>query len=557
MQIRNHRTVLLLTLVTTVLSSVAQEPIEWSCIYTPDALPDESGWGASKGENTTAEITPAGLHLVDAGTKRTQLHCYSRSWGAWPKRGGVAQATVKVVSCTSRSGMCIHTSDGVHEEGLTLYPDRIELSHSELAYAMDTTDAFHTYQIRIEGTDIEVRVDGKRVIDGSGRFTAPAHNGRRVFMFGSVSSASTGEAYWRDVRYYAKTIPATRWQDATDVVIYRKKDVYACFPSLYKLPDGRLYASFGTRVRRSHIDNTGGSARALSSDAGRTWQLTKERHTSPAFMRADGTRIVPSARGWIYVDEAELPKVKEMGRRWMDVRKGRIAYLGDPRVTITPPQGEARVIELPCPAPAGVMSFHHGCSFVRTGTIWLTAIYGSITPKGKSGVWGIRSEDDGETWAMVMIADPLSVGDGFNETAVCGNGRGELVAVMRPKRESMNSYQCVSSDGGKTWSPPVDTGFWGYPSHLLLLQDGRMLCSRGYRRDAMGIRAVLSADGGHTWDVDNEIVIRCDGQGNGSDNGYPISVQLADGHIFTIYYINDEHNVTHVAGTHWNLPARE
>jgi len=538
-------------------ADTASEQVDWSLIYRPAALPDESGWGASKGENTSAEITSDGLHIVDAGTERTQLHCYSRSWGARPERGAVVEATVKVVSCTSRSGMCIHTSDGEHEDGLTLYPDRIELSHAKLAYTMDTTDGFHTYRIRIRDTDISVYMDGELVIDGTGQFTAPAHNGRRVCMFGSISSASTGEAYWRGIRYRVEVIPATRWKGASDVIIYRKKDVYACFPTLCKLADGRLYASFGTRVRRSHIDNTGGAARALSADEGRTWQLTDERHSDPAYIRSDGTRIVPHARGWIYVDETELPKVKQMGRRWMHARKGCIAYLGDPLVSFTTPDGKTRRLELPCPAPAGVMGFHHACSFVRLGNVWLRAIYGGLKPKGKSGVWGIRSEDDGDTWAIVTIADPLSAGDGFNETAVCDNGRNELIAVMRPKREGMNSYQCFSDDKGKTWSTPEDTGFWGYPSHLLLLQDGRLLCTRGYRRDAMGIRATLSNDGGHTWDVANGIVVRCDGQGNGGDNGYPISTQLRDGHIFTIYYINDEHNVTHVAGTHWDLPAPE
>lgn len=81
-----------------------------------------------------------------------------------------------------------------------------------------------------------------------------------------------------------------------------------------------------------------------------------------------------------------------------------------------------------------------------------------------------------------------------------------------------------------------------------------MLWTRGYRRDSMGVRALISADGGHTWDLANEIVVRADGAGNGGDNGYPISVQKANADIFTLYYINDETNVTHIAGTHWPLP---
>ena len=531
--------------------------IEWSVVYSAERLPDKDGWGASKGARTRAEITPDGLHLVDGGSQPTELHCYSRNWRARPERGAVIRATVKVVSCTDRSGMCIHASDGVHEDGLTLYPDRIRLSHADLEHAMDTTDGFHTYEMRISGLNIEVRVDGRVVIDGWGHFTAPAHGGRCVAMFGSVSSRSTGEAYWKEVRYAVSIVPTTRLEGARDVVVYRKEGVYACFPSLYRLADGRLCASFGTRVRRSHIDGTGGSARAISADDGETWTITEDRPPNPRFVRADGTTVVPHAQGWIYVSDDELPRVKESGRRWMRAREGTIAYLGDPQVRVTPADGESRIIELPNPAPGGVMSFHHDCSFHRAGKLWLTAIYGGLSADGPSGVWGIRSEDDGETWEVVTIADPRSAGRGFNETAVCDNGRGELIAVMRPKDERMNTYQCFSMDGGKTWTRPEDTGFWGYPCHLLLLEDGRLLCSRGYRRDAVGIRAALSRTGGHTWDVANDIVIRCDGQGNGSDNGYPISVQRADGRILSIYYINDAENITHVAGTIWDLPAAE
>jgi hypothetical protein len=72
----------------------------------------------------------------------------------------------------------------------------------------------------------------------------------------------------------------------------------------------------------------------------------------------------------------------------------------------------------------------------------------------------------------------------------------------------------------------------------------------------MGVRAVLSSTGGHTWDLENEIILRADGYGNGGDNGYPISLEhdTEDGRIFTIYYLNDKENVTHVAGTHWQVP---
>jgi hypothetical protein len=104
---------------------------------------------------------------------------------------------------------------------------------------------------------------------------------------------------------------------------------------------------------------------------------------------------------------------------------------------------------------------------------------------------------------------------------------------------------------------------WGYPPHLLKLRDGRVLCSFGYRRDPMGVRAVLSNDGGKTWDINNIIVLRNDGgipsefrrdaESGGADLGYPISTQLSDGSILTVYYITLADGVTHSAATRWRV----
>ena len=76
----------------------------------------------------------------------------------------------------------------------------------------------------------------------------------------------------------------------------------------------------------------------------------------------------------------------------------------------------------------------------------------------------------------------------------------------------------------------------------------------------MGVRAVLSEDGGRTWDMSKEVVLRDDGVatwGNPlgghspGDIGYPLSVELADGTIFTTYYFVVEDGTVHCAATKW------
>ena len=79
---------------------------------------------------------------------------------------------------------------------------------------------------------------------------------------------------------------------------------------------------------------------------------------------------------------------------------------------------------------------------------------------------------------------------------------------------------------------------WGFPAHVLELSDGRLLCAYGYRRPPFGVRATLSYDGGETWDIANEIVVRDDG--GTSDLGYPVSIELPDGRVLMAYYFNQE-----------------
>jgi hypothetical protein len=195
-------------------------------------------------------------------------------------------------------------------------------------------------------------------------------------------------------------------------------------------------------------------------------------------------------------------------------------------------------------------------------------VYGSAAAGDPYRAWVLRSEDAGETWDMVTMAY-----DGgehpFNESYLLNLPNGRIVAMVRTSSgskkipaEEKYLWQTHSDDGGKTWSAVKKTGMWGYPPHLLLLSNGNVLCSYGHRRSPYGVRACVSRDGGETWDTDNEVVLRDDGltidgtvagQGTAADLGYPKTVELADGSLFTVYYFTLGDSVTHVAATKWTL----
>jgi hypothetical protein len=70
------------------------------------------------------------------------------------------------------------------------------------------------------------------------------------------------------------------------------------------------------------------------------------------------------------------------------------------------------------------------------------------------------------------------------------------------------------------------------------------------RRNRSGGGATTE-DGGRTWDIGNEVVLRDDGLDR--DMGYPSSVQLPDGAILTTYYWHHEDQIRHIRSTRWSV----
>lgn len=539
--------------------------VAWDGIYTGNGTPMEAvpSWREHLGNQTEYRLEDEGLRIIDGSTETGTLHFYTSSWRARPADGAVVEGRIKLVNNTSRSGAFLHASDGLHETSITLYPGHLSIhleGDEEVRHEMDTTSDFHTYRLAIRENDVHVWVDGTLVFDGTGKFTVPAHSGRNCVMFGSCSSLAVSEAVYAGVRYAAfgeaPPLPP-RHAGALDVLIYKKPGTYACFPSLVQIDDDTFFTAFGTRTRRSHIDNTGGSARYISRDRGATWQPYDGESPVAAFMKnEDGSLVDARAYGWREVPSEQRAQFEEQGLTVRDVRPGVIAYLQGAYARRSDDGGKTwQKQELQLPAHRSLMTYNTS-SYARLsdGTL-LHAVYGELMEDTATRTFVLRSADHGATWWFLPLAADPAGQVSFNETALCENDRGEVVAMIRSEPPEGGYLRLsISSDRGITWSQPVETGLWGYPANLILLHDGRMLCTYGYRQEPMGIRAALSSDGGHTWDADHLIVLRNDAAPFGSDLGYPLSVEKSPGEILTIYYFTQDDDITHIAGTHWTLP---
>ena len=181
---------------------------------------------------------------------------------------------------------------------------------------------------------------------------------------------------------------------------------------------------------------------------------------------------------------------------------------------------------------------------------------GTVAIDGKYRIGVEESRNDGKSWKLIStiaIPDGMSFED-LHEPHAVEVSPGKLVMMIRynPKDFLQNfMQQSESSDGGKTWTTLHATPIWGFPPHLIKLTNGWLLAVYGVRRPIYSERACLSKDGGKTWDIENEIIL-C--QNINGDLGYPASVQLDDGSILTVYYqIDQKGEKTCLMGTRWKL----
>jgi sialidase-1 len=166
-------------------------------------------------------------------------------------------------------------------------------------------------------------------------------------------------------------------------------------------------------------------------------------------------------------------------------------------------------------------------------------------PPGRINVWEGRGRP--VAWKRVCTYEPPRIPNlGFGEPHVAQLRSGRLIMMMRgclspyDDADGRNGmWVTYSDDAGRTWAEAKEIPVWGFPPHLLLLSDGRLLCSYGHRRRPFGQRACVSVDG-LTWRPEDEVILRSDA--NLGDLGYPASAELSPGKILTVYYQPEAEN---------------
>ncbi len=188
---------------------------------------------------------------------------------------------------------------------------------------------------------------------------------------------------------------------------------------------------------------------------------------------------------------------------------------------------------------------------LRDGTIVMPVYFEFDGERGNES-YIFRSRDGGRSWG-----EPSLLGKHFNETSVVELPDGHLMAAMRSEKGG-HVATVHSSDGGRTWTAPQQvTRDSEHPADLIVTRAGEVVLTFGQRNRPLGAQALLSRDGGATWDQSRKMLLATDSP-NG-DCGYPSSVELADGRVLTMFYqVNDLTSAPRSARARavaWEIPS--
>jgi hypothetical protein len=469
-----------------------EDPAVWKTVYDDDGFHFEPPivwlW---HGRPPFSERTSEGLRIVDPSDQPVSIRIYQAPWDADPDRWAEAEVTMKAISCSASFGSAITVANGMREEMVTFFTNRIELSRAGIDIPFDCGGGFHTYRVKIKGEDILVHADDELLFDGTGRLTYPAAGGRNTYGFGAMANAAMGEAIWKRVRYRTGGrifVPETQKRPMIRGLVVVVKETRSLLPGLWPNMD---------KMRNGDINIRGN----VSSDGGKTWTKSPVDQTAMMYEFEDGeivsfnyhTKPTEDPNVWttdVWRWSPEGVKTQETATLHVNARGGR----ADDSHMYGPAFG-MKVIEMEdgsllCGAHGrleGDEATHHGFAG------W---------DAYKQRTWVMRSTDRGRTWHFhASVAYDANIGiEGYCEPDLLLLPDGDILCFLRTGGyKSAVDYTPIylsrSRDAGKTWSEPVPITDRGVKPEAVLMENGVIALS--YGRD--GVWLAFSTDLGRTW----------------------------------------------------------
>jgi len=265
----------------------------------------------------------------------------------------------------------------------------------------------------------------------------------------------------------------------------------------------------------------------LSKDGGLKWEpldSTPLFGKEPALIALRDGTLLMTVQGGVGPNSrpTELPiaRSEDAGKTWTTITLDGQDY---PRNLIEEPDGTVLIIRAKMPG-------------------WSTPLFEKEGRKvtGSPNLELLRSKDRGKTWERTESSIPWDY-TAFGEVASVRMPDGKLLAALRAQMPNTSgegfehTLMTESIDNGKTWSKPA---VMSRPAevhvHLAALKDGRVLATYSNYHLPYGVYAVVSKDGGRSWDLDHpfELALSAD-----IYVGWPVTLQLPEGDLLTCHAI--------------------
>jgi len=336
---------------------------------------------------------------------------------------------------------------------------------------------------------------------------------------------------------------------AETAVICRETGRYVGWPTICRRANGELVVVF-SGDRDGHVCPHGKVQAIRSSDGGRTWSKPETWQNGPLDDRdaglvelADGTLVLNWFTSVAYAEYADpsLAKYKPLFDAIPSETVRKELGYWSARSTDGGKTWEPKV-RLPAQLPHGVTVLKDGRLLYVGKRYWHETFKGTMSAdENRNALLCVESTDAGRSWRTVSeIAVPAGRDvAAFNEPHTVELADGTLVCQIRYEKGGdplAGAAQTESYDGGRTWTK-LHPGTGGYPPHLLMLKDGRLLSVYGKRFGAgcgqNGEYALFSEDGGKSWKRDAETLLAACPDW---DHGYPATAELPDGELLTVFY---------------------
>lgn len=337
--------------------------------------------------------------------------------------------------------------------------------------------------------------------------------------------------------------------------------------------NGTLYVS--ASLRYSHVDPYGCTVFLKSTDGGMTWSEPRIISDTPADDRDSGIVYLGNGKmlvSWFnhrvqnYINGPEeytawqnqvtpeqktatlnklnsLPAEQKIQGSWVILSDDYGNTWGEP-------------IRVPVTAPHGPTLMRDGKTLMYIGTPTGSDLVPGFESM-RAGIHIITSTDGGRTWSYRSSLDHTVFGSSYyGEPYIIQLDDGSFLAAVRTASTvSFSTVYLSRSKDGYTWTTPqpLVSPVLGAPAHFLQLSNGVVIMAYSCRNmQECGSRMIISYDRGATWS--EEMIINIGRQPRDGDNGYPSTVELADGSLVTVYYQKDTGESTpSLLCTKWKL----